>query len=92
MYKLIEWIRLLTISTDAAYSVNSDLSNINIDETMQMAINRKRHSKYFERCLNVLPPRLASHDSTRFVIVSNPKQIQNDISLNDSNCDVIIAG
>lgn len=72
MYKLIEWIRLLTISTDA-YSVNSDLSSINIDETMQMAVHRKRHAKYFERCLNVLPCRLASHDSTRFAIISNPR-------------------
>lgn len=74
MYKLIEWIRLLTISTDA-YSVNSDLSSINIDDTMQMVVNRKRHTKYFERCLNVLPPRLASHDSTRFVIISNHRSV-----------------
>lgn len=91
MYKLIEWIRLLTISTDA-YSVNSDLSSINIDETMQMAVNRKRHTKYFERCLNVLPPRLASHDSTRFLNITlisdsfNP----NVNSLND--IDFIIVG
>lgn len=67
MYKLIEWIRLLTQSADA-YSINSDLASVYSEDTMQMAVNRKRHAKYFQRCLDVLPPRLASHDSTRFVI------------------------
>lgn len=28
-------------------------------------INRQRHAKYFLMCLDLLPPRLASHDSTR---------------------------
>lgn len=67
MYKLIEWIRLLTDTTDA-YSVNSELASVYTEDTMEIAVNRKRHSKYFQRCLDVLPPRLASHDSTRFVI------------------------
>lgn len=26
---------------------------------------KKKHAKYFLRFLNLLPPRLASHDSTR---------------------------
>lgn len=58
MYKLIEWIRLLT---SPGYTL----------ETEQMdgaQINRKRHAKYFLMGLNLLPPRMASHDSTRYIL------------------------
>lgn len=64
MYKLIEWIRLLTVSTDD-FNLNSELSSVHTEDTMQMALNGKRHAKYFQRCLDVMPPQLASHDSTR---------------------------
>lgn len=60
MYKLIEWIRLLT---SPGYSVVDDPTQI----MEGSAVNRKRHAKYFLLCLELLPPRLASHDSTRYV-------------------------
>lgn len=65
MYKLIEWINELTMSTDT-YSLNSDMAtNFHAMNNIVSIINKKRHTKYFQRCLEVLPPRLASHDSTR---------------------------
>lgn len=78
MYKLTEWIRVLTMSTDA-YSINdmaNDMANNMLDDmatnyyaishsNIHTAVNKKRHIKYFQRCLDVLPPRLAAHDSTR---------------------------
>lgn len=60
MYKLIDWIRLLTFS---GYTVEDAQTQIMESGT----VNRKRHAKYFLLCLELLPPRLASHDSTRFV-------------------------
>jgi len=36
----------------------------NCDDTM----NKRVHAKYFSRFLNLLPPRLACHDSTRATI------------------------
>lgn len=65
MYKLFEWISVLTMSTDA-YSLNSDMAtNYHAINNTYSIVNKKRHIKYFQRCLDVLPPRLASHDSTR---------------------------
>lgn len=70
MYKLIEWISMLTMSTEQ-YPVNESemASNVFQDISAPPMVNRKRHAKYFQRCLDVLPPRLASHDSTRYELV-----------------------
>lgn len=65
MYKLIEWLNELTMSTDA-YSLSNDMAtNFHAMNNINSIVNKKRHTKYFQRCLDVLPPRLASHDSTR---------------------------
>lgn len=61
MYRLIEWIRVLAL-TPTELNNNSEMSSDN-----EAIVHRKRHAKYFQRCLDVLPPRLASHDSTRLV-------------------------
>lgn len=54
------------MSTDAYSMNNSDMINYNANmNNIHMIVNKKRHTKYFQRCLDVLPPRLASHDSTR---------------------------
>lgn len=65
MYKLIEWIRLLTFP---GYTVVNESTQIIMEN---VNVNRKRHAKYFLLCLELLPPRLASHDSTRFVYNTN---------------------
>lgn len=55
------------MSTDA-YSLNGDMIDYNTNMNMNnihAIVNKKRHTKYFQRCLDVLPPRLAAHDSTR---------------------------
>lgn len=68
MYKLIEWIRLLTMSTDQYLTnANEMSSNVFYDNTVQSTVNKKRHAKYLQLCLDVLPPRVSAHDSTRFV-------------------------
>lgn len=68
MYKIIEWIRELTMTTEEAYSLNSDMAtNFHAMSTIDTDFNKRRHIKFFLRCLDVLPPRLASHDSTRYV-------------------------
>lgn len=54
MYKLIQYIKELTMS---GYTFE------NIADAM--VVTRRKHAKYFLRFLNLLPPRLASHDSTR---------------------------
>lgn len=68
MYKLIEWIRVLTMSTDSCAVNNSNnMANYHTNmNNIHMTVNKQRHTKYFQRCLDVLPPRLAAHDSTRY--------------------------
>lgn len=68
MYKLIEWIRVLTQTPNENCLNNCEMTSVYSESSMNLIVNRKRHTKYFQRCLDVLPPRLASHDSTRFVL------------------------
>lgn len=74
MYKLIEWIRVLTISTDACTVNNDNMDNLHTNmNNIHMIVNKVRHTKYFQRCLDVLPPRLASQDSTRYHLTEQLK-------------------
>ncbi|XP_055297710.1 geranylgeranyl transferase type-1 subunit beta isoform X1 [Sitodiplosis mosellana] len=62
--------KVLTMSTDACSTNTSDMTNnyhANMNNVHNI-VNKKRHTKYFQRCLDVLPPRLASHDSTRVTL------------------------
>lgn len=62
MYRLIEWIRVLALPSMDNNQLNSEMNSIN---NGQSTVHRNRHTKYFQRCLDVLPPRVASHDTTR---------------------------
>lgn len=53
MYKLIEYIKDLTMSGYTFENLNT------------AGVQKKFHARYFLRFLHMLPPRLASHDSTK---------------------------
>lgn len=62
MYKLIEYIKDLTMSGYSFENVNGN------------GVHKKVHARYFMRFLNLLPPRLASHDSTKYAELQQKHQ------------------
>ncbi|XP_031628291.1 geranylgeranyl transferase type-1 subunit beta isoform X2 [Contarinia nasturtii] len=57
------------MSTEVCNADNNSMANYHANmNNIHANVNTKRHTKYFQRCLDVLPPRLASHDSTRVTL------------------------
>lgn len=81
MYKLIEYLVNMSTATDAAATVDAEAHHHTSGQsttngytplqagppppTDQPEVVIKRHAKYFKRFLELLPAKLALHDSTR---------------------------
>lgn len=78
MYKLIEYVRNMSLYATTTTSSTTESSNLlnngsNVLHSgaapRELDIAVKRHAKYFKRFLELLPGKLALHDSTRYEII-----------------------
>lgn len=61
---------------------NSTANGNNSNTPVNPEFARKRHAQYFQRFLKLLPARLSSHDSNRFVLNTHTHSIPTHYPLN----------